>query len=134
MVDLLTDPRQLAERLLEWARDPVVLALRLAGTDRALVREAYRILETEVLPAAVAREVDADIVMHGVPSDEELEAREREALAKPQRKFTAADQARLTAIVKEVAADVRAEFPDVTPEEGEQITYARLRAVANRVV
>jgi hypothetical protein len=110
--DQLTTPRDLAGRLLEWGRgDPVALMLHLAGLDRELVAEAYRILEHELLPAQVAAEVDAEAARRGrYCTDDELAELERAAMAKPQRKITADDKARLDELVRQAAADVRCKY------------------------
>jgi hypothetical protein len=55
-------------------------------------------------------------------------------MANPRRSFTPDDQARLKAIVHEVAAGARHEFPGIAPEEGEQIVYTGLRQIADRAL
>ena len=130
---LLTDPHELAEHLVEWARgDPVVLMLRLAGIDRTVVTEAYEILQSELLPREVEAEVDAEIAARGLPTEEELEALERELASMPQRRLTAGDKAKLEQIARDAAAAVQREFPHLSRDEKEQVLFQRLREMADR--
>jgi hypothetical protein len=120
--------RQLAQKLQQWSRgDPVDFALHLAGIDRDILREAYRILETDLIPRQVAAEVDAEFTRRGrYSTDAELAALDRASRAKPRPGFTQADLARLAKIVRETATAVRCEYPGAPQAELEQRVFRRL--------
>ena len=122
--------RQLAEKLQQWSRgDPVDFALHLAGIDGDTLREAYRVLETDLIPRQVAAEVDAEFARRGrYSTDAELAALDRASRAKPRPGFTEADLARLAEIVRETATAVRRDHPGASQVELEQRVFRRLRA------
>jgi hypothetical protein len=111
--------RQLAEKLLQWSRgDPIDFALHLAGIDRDILREAYRLVETDIIPRQVAAKVDADFARRGrYSTDAELAALDRASRSKPRPCFTQADMARLAKIVRETATAVRRQHPGASQAE-----------------
>ena len=131
MIDPTTNVRALAERIMalnDADTDPATFAMLLADADPAARREAMRIVREELIPAAVAAEVDRDAAARGrYLNEEELAELKRASEARPSR-FTQANREKLITTMLEIVAEVAAE--GVTGEEFERRFRARLRARA----
>ena len=131
LIDPTTNVRALAELIMalnDADTDPATFAMLLADVDPAARREAMRIVREELIPAAVAAEVDRDAAARGrYLNEDEVAELKRASEARPSR-FTQADQEKLITTTLEIAAEVAAE--GFRGEEFERRFRARLRARA----
>jgi hypothetical protein len=121
---MITDAHKLAEKILSWSDagvDPFTCGMRLAATDRAIVKEAMRIVRDELIPRIVAQEVDEDFRRRGrYSTDAELSEIARASEAKL-RAYQEGGRdrllQRLRRLIPELAAMSRSDHPDATPDE-----------------
>lgn len=130
-----TTARGLAENILRWSAeriDGLTLALRLAEIDRATVKQAYKILEHELVPQIVASEVDEFYRRHG----RYMTDAERDTIstrpAPSGRILNEVDRTRLEQLVKEVTEAVCAAHPRAGRAESERLTRRHLAALGRR--
>lgn len=134
MKTIPNSPRKVAELIMAWTDagiDPITLAMRLTSIDQTIWRKAMTIVREELIPAAVAREVDEDFARRGRYSTAE-ELRARAAASEAQRKhLSVVGLERL----KDAAVDtLMAVFADNPDAAGAEIERAFRERLARRAV